>query len=63
MDKILELLKNGSIVVPKVFFMNYKSLELNDKEFIILMYLMNYSGGFNPKQIGSELGKIGRAHV
>lgn len=55
MDKILELLKSGSIVVPKFFFIHYKSLEINDKEFIILMYLMNYNGGFNPKQIGNEL--------
>lgn len=55
MDKILNLLKSGSIVVPKFFFTHYKSLEINDKEFIVLMYLMNYNGGFNPKQIGNEL--------
>ena len=52
MDKILELLKGGSIYVPKIFFTHYKNLEINDKEFIVLMYLMNY----NPKYIGSELG-------
>lgn len=56
MDKILELLKGGSICVPKIFFTHYKNLEVNDKEFIVLMYLMNYNGGFNPKYIGSELG-------
>lgn len=56
MDKILELLKGGSIYVPKIFFTHYKNLEINDKEFIVLMYLMNYNGGFNPKYIGSELG-------
>lgn len=56
MDKILELLKDGSITVPKIFFTQYKTLEINDKEFIVLMYLMNYNGGFNPKQIGNELG-------
>lgn len=56
MDKILELLKGGSICVPKIFFTHYKNLEINDKEFIVLMYLMNYNGGFNPKYIGSELG-------
>ena len=56
MDKILELLKAGSICVPKIFFTHYKNLEINDKEFIVLMYLMNYNGGFNPKYIGSELG-------
>ena len=56
MDKILELLKGGSICVPKIFFTHYKNLEINDKEFIVLIYLMNYNGGFNPKYIGSELG-------
>lgn len=56
MDKILELLKGGSIYVPKIFFTHYKNLEINDKEFIVLMYLMNYNDGFNPKYIGSELG-------
>lgn len=56
MDKILELLKGGSITVPKIFFTHYKTLEINDREFIVLMYLMNYNGGFNPKQIGNELG-------
>ena len=56
MDKILELLKDGSITVPKIFFTHYKTLEINDREFIVLMYLMNYNGGFNPKQIGNELG-------
>lgn len=56
MDKILELLKGGSICVPKIFFTHYKNLEIDDREFIVLMYLMNYNGGFNPKYIGSELG-------
>lgn len=56
MDKILELLRDGSITVPKIFFTQYKTLEINDREFIVLMYLMNYNGGFNPKQIGNELG-------
>ena len=55
MDKILNLLKDGSICIPKIFLTNYKHLEIDDKEFIVLMYLMNYNGGFNPKYIGSEL--------
>ena len=55
MDKILNLLKDGSICIPKIFLTNYKNLEIDDKEFIVLMYLMNYNGGFNPKYIGSEL--------
>ena len=30
MDKILELLKGGSICVPKIFFTHYKNLEIPD---------------------------------
>lgn len=56
MDKILELLKGGNIVVPKVFFSNYRLLELDEKEFILLCYLLNYNDGFNPKQIGINIG-------
>lgn len=56
MDKVLELLKDGNIVIPKLFLNKYKELELEDKEFILLMYLMNYNSEFNPKQIGLELG-------
>lgn len=56
MDKIIELLKDGTITIPKLFLNKYKELNLNEKEFILLMYLMNYTSSFNPKQIGSEIG-------
>ena len=56
MDKIINLLKEGSIIISKVFFSNYKKLELDEKEFILLCYLMNYNGSFNPKQIGINTG-------
>ena len=56
MDKILELLKEKNINFPKIFLSKYRELELDEKEFILLIYLMNYSSGFNPKQIGAEIG-------
>ena len=56
MDKIIELLKDGTITIPKLFLNKYKELNLNEKEFILLMYLMNYTSSFNPKQIGLEIG-------
>lgn len=56
MDKIIGLLKEKNIVIPKFFLNKYKELELDEKEFIILIYLMNYNGCFNPKQIGTEIG-------
>ena len=57
MDKILNLLKQGNIVIPTIFFNNYRKLELDEKEFILLCYLMNNNDlGFNPKQIGLNIG-------
>ena len=56
MNKILDLLKQGSIIIPTIFFSNYKKLELEDREFILLCYLMNNKEEFNPKQIGMNTG-------
>ncbi len=56
MDKIIELLQNGTISLPKIFLNKYKELQINEKEFILLMYLMNYNNAFNPKQIALEIG-------
>lgn len=56
MDKIIELLKDGTITIPKLFLNKYKELNITEKEFILLMYLMNYTSSFNPKQIGLEIG-------
>ncbi len=56
MNKIIELLKGGNIVIPMIFLNNYQKLELTEKEFILLSYLMNYNGSFNPKQIGINIG-------
>lgn len=57
MDKILNLLKQGNIIIPTIFFNNYRKLELDEKEFLLLCYLMNNNNlGFNPKQIGLNIG-------
>lgn len=56
MDKILNLLKQGNIIIPTIFFNNYRKLELDEKEFLLLCYLMNNNLGFNPKQIGLNIG-------
>lgn len=56
MDKVIELLKSKNIIIPIPFLNKYRELELDEKEFIMLIYLMNYNGSFNPKQIGIEIG-------
>ena len=57
-DKILELLKDKSIVIPKVIFKNYTKLGLTAEEFLVLSYLININGkiSYNPKVLELELG-------
>ena len=50
MDKLLSVLKDKDISVPKLLLMNYKKLKLNEAELIILIFLIN-SNEYNPKLI------------
>lgn len=55
MDKLKDVLKTRDINIPKMLFLNYKALEINEKELIILIYLLNSDNAFNPKLISSDL--------
>ena len=52
--KILELLKNGHILVPMALLQNYKKLKLTDKELIILIYLLGVNE-FDSEKISKDL--------
>ena len=52
--KILELLKNGHIIVPMALLQNYKKLKLTDKELIVLIYLLG-TKEFDPEKISEDL--------
>ena len=52
--KILELLQNGNIMIPTVLLKNYKYLKINDKELIILIYLIG-NPEFDPEKISKDL--------
>lgn len=52
--KILELMKNGHIIVPRTLLTNYKKLKLTDKELIILIYLLGTTE-FDPEKISEDL--------
>lgn len=52
--KILELMKSGHILVPKLLLQNYKKLKLTDKELIVLIYLLGTTE-FDPEQISKDL--------
>lgn len=54
-EKVLNLISLGDFKVPSSLFLNYKELNLNDEELIVLIYLLNEKGSFNPKKISTDL--------
>lgn len=54
-EKLFKIIKDGDIVIPRLLLLQYQNLKLTDRQFIILIYLLNSNGVFNPKQIGSDL--------
>lgn len=55
MDKVIDLLKNN-ICIPKILLSNYKDLKINEKDLIVLIYMLNEKDNlFNPGKISEEL--------
>ncbi len=55
-EKVISLIKDNNLVVPKLLLYNYKSLKLNELELVILIYLINEKDlTFNPKKISEDL--------
>ena len=57
-SKLVEIFKNGNIVIPLFLLKNYNKWNLSLEEFIFLMYLYNIGNHsiFNPNRFGDELG-------
>ncbi len=56
MEQVLELLKEKTYQIPKIFLLQYHKLNLTDQEFIMLFYLWNRADNqYNPKQISEDL--------
>lgn len=55
MDKIINLFKEKPIIIPQTLFFNYKKLEINEQELLMLIYLINAGETFNPMLIASSL--------
>lgn len=55
MEKIINLLENGTINCPRLLLLNYKSLQITSEELILIIYLLNESDIFNPKKISDEM--------
>lgn len=55
-EKLQTIIEKGDYKIPYALFINYKKLNLNEKEFILLIYFINENTIFNPKKISEELG-------
>lgn len=54
-EKISSILKNSPYLVPKTLFLNYKKLDLSEKELIMIIYLININDKiFNVKRISDD---------
>ena len=56
-NKLIDIFKNGNIVIPIYLIKNYKKLNLNLEEFIFLMYLYNLGDKFlfDPNRFANDL--------
>lgn len=54
-NKIEQILKNKDVVIPSLLFYNYRKLNMNAEELILVSYLLNSDSFFNPKKISTEL--------
>lgn len=57
-SKLIEIFKNGNIVIPLFLYKNLNKLKLNLDEFMFLMYLYNLGDKFlfNPNKFSDDLG-------
>lgn len=62
MDKVIDLLKNDRMTIPRTLLFHYKELKINEEELIFLCYLLNEEKLFNPKKVALDL-KMDMMHV
>ena len=55
MNNIIEVLKSKTYEIKEEILFNYKKLNITDSEFVVLIYLINSSNIYNPKQISEVL--------
>lgn len=55
MEKMIEILRNN-ITIPRILISRYKELNINEKDLIVLIYLLNEKDNkFNPSKISEDL--------
>lgn len=55
LEKVMNLLKENDIQIPRILFTSYKDMKLTDQEFILISYLLNTNLVLDPKQICIDL--------
>ena len=56
MEKIINILKNNNMFIPRLLLLNYKKLNLSEKDLILIIYLLNEKDmRFNPNKISTDL--------
>lgn len=56
LEKIICLLKDNNLILPKMLLCNYKLLNINEKDLILLIYLLNEKDLiFNPNKYSQDL--------
>lgn len=54
-EKVIDLLKNGYVVIPKLLLKNYRKLKITEKELLLLIILMD-NCDFDPERTAKEVG-------
>ncbi|MDD2181243.1 MAG: DnaD domain protein [Bacilli bacterium] len=56
MEKVINLIQEKNLTVPYILFSNYKELNINEHELILIIYLINEPNKiYNPIEIGKVL--------
>ena len=57
MEKLIDTIKSKSIIIPGYLLKNFRKLDINEKELIIISYLINSDNNlFNYQKIVEDLG-------
>ena len=54
-DKIINIIKSGTITIPKLLLQSYKELKLTEQELILIIYFIG-NNEFDPERISKDLG-------
>lgn len=58
-SKIIDILKEKPIIIPRILFKNYKKLNITEEELVVLIFIIDYGDNkivYNPELFVRELG-------